>query len=143
MFRNRVLIFGIAAAVLPVTAIMLPTNTVHAQQADEQEAGDVVQEVVVEAPVLQRKVTARGPNGYTTEVVQLKRHVSYADLDLSKESDVRVFHERIEMTAREACEALGATFRKGQKDAGDVYRCTKQAIENIEEEFDSLVATAD
>ena len=142
MFENRNLIFGIAAAVLPVSAVMLPMNSVHAQQADGQEAGAAIQEVVVEAPVLQRKVTARGPNGYTTEVVQLERHVSYADLDLSEEGDVQEFHKRIEMSAREACEALGATFRKGQKDAGDVYRCTRQAIENIEDEFESLVAAA-
>ena len=46
------------------------------------------------------------------------------------------------MTAKEACESLKELFRKGQKNAGDVYRCTKHAIEISEKEFESLVATA-
>lgn len=142
MFRDKSLIFGIAVAILPATGLLLATDSVLAQQTDEKVVGAAVEEVVVEAPVVQRKITARGSSGYTTEVVQLRKKVSYADLDLARESDAQELHKRIEMTAKEACEALKATFRRGEKDAGDVYRCTMLAIKNTEKEFESVIAAA-
>lgn len=142
MFRDKSLIFGIAVAILPATGLLLATDSVLAQQTDEKVVGAAVEEVVVEAPVVQRKITARGSSGYTTEVVQLRKKVSYADLDLARESDAQELHKRIEMTAKEACEALKATFRRGEKDAADVYRCTMLAIKNTEKEFESVIAAA-
>ena len=142
MFENKSLVVG-AAFVFPLAmGLLLCAEPVLAQEDDESDSVAAIEEVRVEAPVVTRKVTARGPMGYTTEVIQLRRQVSYADLDLSDERDIEEFEKRIEMTAKEACESLKELFRKGQKNAGDVYRCTKHAIEISEKEFESLVATA-
>jgi UrcA family protein len=141
MLRNRSLVIGAAFAFL-LTFGLLRADPVLAQDDDEEKDGARIEEIRVEAPVINRKVTARGPNGYTTEVIQLQRQVMYADLDLTKESDVEELEKRIEMSAREACEALKVLFPKGQKNAGDVYRCTKHAIEHSEQDFESVVAIA-
>lgn len=143
MFANKSLVTGAATAVsLLAMGLLLLAQPVLSQEDEEEHSTAAIEEVRVEAPVVTRKVTARGPSGYTTEVIQLRRHVSYADLDLTNEKDVEEFEKRIEMTAKEACKALKELFPKGQKDAGDVYRCTKYAIANSEKELESLVATA-
>lgn len=143
MFANKSLMTGAATAVsLLAMGLLLLAQPVLSQEDEEEHSTAAIEEVRVEAPVVTRKVTARGPSGHTTEVIQLRRHVSYADLDLTNEKDVEEFEKRIEMTAKEACKALKELFPKGQKDAGDVYRCTKYAIANSEKELESLVATA-
>jgi UrcA family protein len=141
MLRNKSLVIGAAFAFL-LTMGLLCTDPVLAQDSDEVKDEAGIEEIRVEAPAVNRKVTARGPNGYTTEVIQLHRQVIYADLDLTKGSDIEELEKRLEMSAKEACEALKQLFPKGQKNAGDVYRCTRHAIEHSEKEFDSVVATA-
>ena len=142
MLRVEFRAIGVAVAFLLAMGLLFHTAPVLAQDYDEEQTGAAIEEIAVEAPTIGRKVTARGTSGYTTEVVQLKRRVYYADLDLTKDSDILELEKRIEMTAREACEALEEMFPRGQKDAGDVYRCTKQAIENTEEDFENIVAAA-
>ena len=142
MFRPKTIVTGVAFVFFLAMSVLFRTSPVLAQDDDEAEFRAAIEEVSVEAPVVTRKVTARGPSGYTTEVIQLRRQVSYADLDLTDENDLEEFDRRIEMTAREACEALKELFPKGQKNAVDVYRCTKQALENSEDAFESVVAAA-
>jgi len=114
----------------------------HAIPVVAQETEAALEEVFVEAPVVRRQVSARGPTGYTTEMIQLKRQFSYADLDLTKESDVKELEKRIEMTARAACEALDDMLDHDRQDATAVYRCTKQSIKQTQEELEALVAAA-
>lgn len=143
MFASKSLVTGAALVVSLMTmGILLLAQPVLAQDDEQEGSSAAIEEVRVEAPVVARKVTARGPSGYTTELIQLRRQVSYADLDLTDEEDVREFEKRIEMTAKEACQALKELFPKGQKNAGDVYRCTKYAIANSERELESVVAAA-
>jgi len=143
MFGNKSLVTGATVTVFILAmGYLLLANPVLAQDDDEGKSAAAIEEVRVEAPVVTRKVTARGMAGYTTEVIQLRRRVSYADLDLTDEMDVEEFEKRLEMAAREACETLKELFPRGQKNAGDVYRCTRHAIENSEKEFESLVAAA-
>ena len=142
MFRPKTIVTGVAFVFFLAMGVLFRTSPVLAQDDDEAEFRAAIEEVSVEAPAVTREVTARGPSGYTTEVIQLRRQVSYADLDLTDENDLEEFDRRIEMTAREACEALKELFPKGQKNAVDVYRCTKHAIENSEEAFESVVAAA-
>lgn len=103
MFKNRSFVFSAAFAVLVATGVLL-----HATPVVARETEAAVEEVIVEAPVVRRQVSARGPTGYTTEMIQLKRQVSYADLELTQESDGKELEKRIEMTAKAACEALVA-----------------------------------
>jgi UrcA family protein len=142
MYRQKTVATGVAFVFFLAMGVMFRVDPVLADEEDEEEFAAAIEEVRVEAPVITRKVTARGPSGYTTEVIQLRRQVSYADLDLTDERDVEEFEKRIEMSAREACKALKELFPKGQKNAVDVYRCTKHAIENSEESFESVVAIA-
>lgn len=142
MFRQKTIVTGVAFVFILAVGVLFRAGPVLAEDEGEEEFGAAIEEVRVEAPVVTRKVTARGPSGYTTEVIQLRRQVSYADLDLTDEGDLEEFDRRIETTAKEACEALKLLFPKGQKNAVDVYRCTRHAIENTEEAFESVVAAA-
>ena len=142
MFKSKSLVSGVSFALLAAMGLVLCANVVFAQEAAPKKAGAAIEEVVVEAPVVRRKVSATSPTGYTTETIQLKRQVSYADLDLTQESDVREFEERIETTAREACEALDDMLDRDKQDRTDVFRCTKLAIKDAREELEAVVAAA-
>jgi len=107
------------------------------------QANSAIEEVVVEAPVVRRKVAATSPTGYATEMIQLGREVTFADLDLTEQSDVKKLEERIETTAKEACQALDDMLDRDKQDPTDVFRCTKQAIKNAKEEFEAVVAAAE
>ena len=133
MFRSKSLVSGVSFVLLAATGLVFRADVAFAQEAAQKKAGAAMEEVIVEAPVVRRKVSATSPTGYTAETIQLKRQVSYADLDLTKESDVKTFEERIETTAREACEALDDMLDRGQQNSTDVFRCTKQAMLHIEQ----------
>ena len=143
MFKPGSTIFSVSFAFLLAAGLLLQADAVIAQQTAEKKAGSTIEEVIVEAPVVRRKVSATSPTGYTTETIQLKREVSFADLDLTRESDVKVLEERIETTAKEACQALDDMLDREQQDETAVFRCTKQAIKDTRKEFDAVVAAAD
>lgn len=143
MFKSRSMISSVSFAVLLATGLLLQTDVVVAQETAGKTAGSTIEEVVVEAPVVRRKVSATSPTGFTTETIQLTRQVSYADLDLSKESDVKVLEERIKTTAKEACRALDDMLDRDQQDDTAVFRCTKQAIKDTRKELEAVVAAAD
>ena len=142
MFKSKSLVSGVSFALLAVTGLVLRADVVFAQEAAQKRAVAAMEEVVVEAPVVRRKVSATSPTGCTTETIQLKRQVSYADLDLKQESGVREFEERIKTTAREACEALDDMLDRDKQDRKDVSRCTKQAIKDARGELEAVVAAA-
>jgi UrcA family protein len=118
------------------------TCAAAAQDTGEKKAGEAIEEVIVEAPVVRRKVAATSPTGYTTEMIQLRRQVTFADLDLTDETDVKMLQERIETTAKEACQALDDMLDREKQDPTDVFRCTKQAIKDAEKELEAVVAAA-
>ena len=143
MFRNQSPVFNSSVAILVAMGSSLWADAVVAQENDEKKANAAIEEVVVEAPVVRRKVAATSPTGYTTEMIQLRREVTFADLDLTEESDVKKLQERIETTAKEACQALDDMLDRDKQDPTDVFRCTKQAIKNAKEEFEAVVAAAE
>jgi UrcA family protein len=75
-------------------------------------------------------------------MIQLRRQVTFADLDLTDDSDVKELEGRIETTAQEACEALDDMLDRDKQDPTDVFRCTKQAIKNARKELEAAVAAA-
>ena len=130
MYRFKSRVLSVSSALLVATGLLTWTGAAAAQETGEKEVSGAIEEVVVEAPVVSRKVAATSPTGYTTEMIQLRRQVTFADLDLTDESDVKVLEERIETTAREACQALDDMLDREKQDQTDVFRCTKQAIKD-------------
>ena len=142
MYRFKSRVLSVSSALLVATGLLTWTGAAAAQETGEKEVSGAIEEVVVEAPVVSRKVAATSPTGYTTEMIQLRRQVTFADLDLTDESDVEVLEERIETTAREACQALDDMLDRDKQDQTDVFRCTKQAIKGAKKEFEAVVAAA-
>jgi UrcA family protein len=142
MYRFKSRVLSVSSALLVATGLLTWTGAAAAQETGEKEVSGAIEEVVVEAPVVSRKVAATSPTGYTTEMIQLRRQVTFADLDLTDESDVKVLEERIETTAREACQALDDMLDRDKQDQTDVFRCTRQAVKGAKEEFEAVVAAA-
>jgi UrcA family protein len=142
MYRLKSRVLSVSSALLVATGLLTWTGAAAAQETGEKEVSGAIEEVVVEAPVVSRKVAATSPTGYTTEMIQLRRQVTFADLDLTDENDVKVLEERIETTAREACQALDDMLDRDKQDQTDVFRCTKQAVKGAKEEFEAVVAAA-
>ncbi|HSM30183.1 MAG TPA: UrcA family protein [Woeseiaceae bacterium] len=133
---------GVSVVFVAAAGLLMLTGAGVAQETGEKKASAAIEEVVVEAPVVHRKVAATSPTGYTTEMIQLRREVTFADLDLTDESDVKKLEERIEATAKEACEALDDMLDRDTQDPTDVFRCTKQAIKDAKKEVEAVVAAA-
>ena len=142
MYRFNSSVFSICSVLLVATGLLTWTGAVVAQEAGDKKASGPIEEVVVEAPVVRRKVAATSPTGYTMEMIQLRREVTFADLDLTDESDVEKLEARIETTAKEACRALDDMLDRDKQDPTDIFRCTKQAIKDAREELETVVAAA-
>jgi UrcA family protein len=111
--------------------------------AQEAQAGAEAEEVVVVgAPIQRSRAKGWGTYGSSTEVIELSRRVSYADLDLTKYEDVMEMEKRIETTARESCEKLSDMFRLELPKANEVRTCTKTAVANARERLQVAIAGA-
>ena len=126
-----------ALLALAATALVFKTDPASAQQAAEE----VIEEIVVQAPIVRRQV-GRTAIGAKIEVIELRRRVSYADLDLSKDADVTALKARIETTAKESCEQLSDMFPLNPSDRAEIRRCTNQAVDGTEEEVQAAIAAA-
>lgn len=142
MKKHRYFIHCATFAVLIAGGLAISSDSANAQQASDESAAKVIEEVVaVEAPI--KRERAR-PGGMTVEVIELKRQVSFADLDLSKHSDVAELEERIETTAKDSCEKLEEMYplSRNPSRAANIRRCTKDAIAGSAEELQAAVAAA-
>ena len=119
------------------TGLVINPDPAIAQQAAEE----VIEEIVVEAPIVRRRV-GRTTSGVPIEVIELRRRVSYADLDLSKYADVTELKTRIETTAKESCERLSDMFPLDPSDRLEIRRCTNEAVDSTEEEVQAAIAAA-
>jgi len=100
-------------------------------------AADTVQEVTVEAPptITTTPVDQTGtPGGAQVEITTVKVGASYADLDLSKSSDVMMLRSRIETAAISDCKRLDKLYPL-QQDANCVDRAVETAMPQVEAEF--------
>ena len=99
----RSFVFASTCAALGV----LPINNqpVFAQQL--RATSEVAEEVNVVAPgIVQRKIVGRTVIGAPIGIISLSRPVSYADLDLTRQSDDNELAQRIAATAKAACKQL-------------------------------------
>ena len=121
---------------LAATGLFIKTDPAIAQQTAEE-----VDEIVVEVPIVRRQVE-RTTSGAKVEVIELRRRVSYADLNLSKYADVTELKTRIETTAKESCEELSDMYPLDPSDRGEIRRCTNQAVDGTEEQVHAAIAAA-
>ena len=98
------------AAALTLTGAAFTAASAALAQPGAQPA--TAQEVTVFAPKVARHVpSAASPFlGAPIEVVSLKRAVSYADLDLTRQAGVATFEQRIRGAAQTACADLEAAY---------------------------------
>ena len=94
---------------------------------------------MVEAPIAVRQVGRTNINA-KIEVVELKWHISYADLDLSKHSDVIELETRVETISKESCEKLYDIFP--HESATDRRRCIEKAVDSAEEQVQAAIVAA-
>jgi len=126
-----------AAAVLATGAVMTPAYA----QGDE---ADVIEEiVVVRAPIERRTVEPAGPGQPTTEVIELSRQVSFADLDLARHKDVEQLRGRIRETAERACERLNQMFPVTREGVQGTARCVKRAVADAEKQLETALEAAE
>jgi UrcA family protein len=125
-----------ASLALAATGLFIKSDPANAQQTAEK-----VDEIVVEAPIARRQVE-RTTSSAKAEVIELRRRVSYADLDLSKYADVTELNTRIETTAKEFCEQLSDMFPFNGADRGEISSCTNQAVDGAEEQVQAAIAAA-
>ena len=126
----------VSATVLAFAATALVIST---DPAVAEEANDTMEELVVEAPFSIRQVE-RGAFGATTELIELKRHVSIADLDLSKHADVIELETRVEAVSTESCDQLSDMFPLDLPSAK--RSCIKKAIQSAEEQMQAAIVAA-
>jgi UrcA family protein len=98
-----------------------------------QEPVEEMEEITVEAPIVSRMVGGPAVIGAKTEVIELRRRVTYADLDLSKQADVIELETRIRAAAEESCEKLHDAIPWNPWDRQEIQRCTNQAVGGSEE----------
>ena len=122
---------------LAATGLVINPDPAIAQQAAEE----IMEEIVVEAPIVRRQV-GRTAIGAKIEVIELKRRVGYADLDLSKDADVAKLKARIKTTAKESCEQLSDMFPLDPSDRREIQSCTDQAVDGAEEQVQAAIAAA-
>lgn len=119
---------------LAITGLFIITGQAIAQQTTE--------EVLVLTAI--DKSEARVPIGSSveTQTVNINRHVSFADLDLTSQSDVSELDTRIGEVAKESCEELSDLFPLDRSDMTEMNICMKRAIASVSEQKEMAIATA-
>ena len=142
MLASRYVETGVLITFLLLIGFCTRIDSALAQAVEESQAGTVIDEVVVRAP-MDREIVTRRAVGSRGEIIELRRSVSFADLDLSKSEDVLELEQRIELAARMSCEELEEMFPFEQDDdAANIRRCTREAIKGTEDELRNVVAAA-
>ncbi len=124
-----------AILALAATGLVLKADPAVAQQVSE-----AMDEVVVQAPITVRQVGRSSIFGARIELIELKRRVRYADLDLSKHADVIELETRVETVAKESCKKLSAMYPLDSATEGQ--RCIKKAINSAEEQVQAAIVAA-
>lgn len=128
---------AVLAAAVALTAGAAPAHA----QGDE---ADVIEEiVVVRAPIERRTVETSGPGRPETEIIELSRQVSFADLDLTRHQDVMQLRQRIEKTAQRACERLNEMFPVTREGVQGTARCVKRAVADAEKQLQAALEAAE
>lgn len=130
------------SALLPAAAFLATGAGVTPAYAQDSGA-DVIEEiVVVRAPIERRTVETSGPGRPETEIIELSRQVSFADLDLTRHMDVEQLRGRIRETAERACERLNEMFPVTREGVQGTARCVKRAVADAEKQLEAAIEAA-
>ena len=128
-----------------VLAFATTVLVINSDLAVARQAGDEIEEIIVRAPLSIERHEVKGVSSSATvktEIVELKRLVSFADLDLSRDEDVNELEKRIEVVAKDSCKKLSEMFPLDRSDIVELQRCTKHAIESTLEQNElAIIAT--
>jgi UrcA family protein len=125
---------------LAIAGLSLAATPVAAQEETE-----ILEKlVVVQAPIaFKRKSENRASHPVIpSEIVELKRPVSFADLDLADSADVMELDTRIKATAEDACEMLAEMFPFDATGKAEIHRCMKRAIASALDQKERAIAAA-
>jgi UrcA family protein len=127
------------SALLPAAAVLATGAVVTPAQAQGDETEVIEEIVVVRAPIERRTVEPAGPGQPKTEVIELSRQVSFADLDLTRHKDVEQLRGRIQETAERACERLNQMFPVTRDGVQGTARCVKRAVADAEKQLETAI----
>ncbi len=121
-------------------ALVAPGLFIEVDMAVAQQASEEIEEVVVRAPIGRHEFGRSPVAGFKTEIIELKRRVSFTDLDLTRRTDVNELDTRIEVVAKESCEKLADMFPLNRLGPAEMRRCTKNAIASAEKQKGLTIA---
>jgi UrcA family protein len=134
MKRNPRFLSGTSLAALLTAMFTFVAGSVFAQQTEE---------IVVKAKPRARITVKSDAAGRATETLTLERHISYADLDLSKYADVTELKKRIEINAREACDQLDGMRPIPRWSASEKQDCVDSAIDSGNESLQAAISATE
>jgi len=133
------LVCGTAFLALAGIGFVIPAGPAIAQQSNVK----TEEFIVVGAPIERSRVVGRSATtGADIEEIELKRQVSYADLDLSMHADVMTLQTRIEDTAKESCKELSDMFPLNPSNSSEIATCTRKAVDSANEQLQAAIAAA-
>lgn len=118
----------------------LVTTGLFIGPAVAQQASEEMEEIIVRAPIGIHELGRSSAAGSKTRIIELKRRVSFADLDLSKHADINELDTRIEAAAKESCEKLSDMFPLNWEGPAERRRCAKNAIASAEKQKGLAIA---
>ena len=117
---------------LAATVLVIQISPAAAQKSEE-----VVEVIVVETPVVVTRDVRTGREQF--EVSEIRRSVSYSDLDLTLHKDVAELKGRIETAAQEVCKKLAD---ENPQLRNPDPTCIRNAVDSATEKMDVIVAAA-
>jgi UrcA family protein len=125
IMKNAVTKHLTTSLIIAVTGLFITADLAAAQQLTE--------EIVVRTKIERNDTTTRLGGGAATEVIELNRYVSFADLDLGNQADEDKLDARIEAVANESCKKLSEMFPLDRSDMIEMDLCVKRAIAGANE----------
>ena len=137
--KNISRIYCTSLLILTTTGLLGSTGLAVAQQS-----GQKMEEIVVTAPVQSHRTVGRSyATGASIEVIELRRTVGFADLDLSQHKDVMELENRIAAVAKESCEKLSEMFPISLSKQSEIQGCMAKAIRSADEMKQAAIEAAE
>ena len=141
MNKNGAFMYFAACIAFILATLFVSADSTFAQKANDNQTNEPIEEIVKIEAAVERRIVGR-PNelGARTEVLELRRQVSFADLDLREEENVVELKSRVADTAKESCEELADRHPIPAWGASDIRRCIAEAVEGANADVEEIVA---
>jgi UrcA family protein len=123
------------------SCLAVPHHHASAQYVNAYTTTTTDDGITVTAPrALHHRTVGRAPDGFPVEEVSLSRRISFSGLDLRSERDSQVLDQRIEATARRACDQLSHLYPQSQYPVISSDRdCYTQAVDDAMAQKDEIM----